>query len=237
MYNYRIRFAKGGCLKYLSHLELIRTLERSLRRAGLPIDYTEGFHPHPKVGFGPALAVGIASDDEYFDLELREEIESPKIIEALNRSLPEGLRILEIKKNQNLRIKPLSAIINRVSYLCIILNNSGLKDRIIQGFDEFLRLTDVTVERPGKTGSKQVNIRPLVSEATILNNDAETLKIKLTGIIGSNGNMRPEEIIHWLDRGAPAPTLQILSITRSGLWHEEKGITMKPLDFCEKIGE
>jgi radical SAM-linked protein len=232
MNNYRVRFTKRGGLRYLSHLELIRTIERSIRRARLPIAYTEGFHPHPKLGFGPALAVGIASEDEYFDLELAEETPPSTITEALNRVLPEGLKILMIKRNQNLHIKPLNAIINRVSYLCIIFNNSGLKDRIIHYFDEFFNLTEVMVERSGKTGPKQVNLRSLLTNAIVEPVGPETLGITLTGVIGSDGNMRPEEIIHFLD-----PALQVLSITRIGLWREEKGISMRPFDFCEKIGE
>ncbi|MCL6591254.1 MAG: TIGR03936 family radical SAM-associated protein [Firmicutes bacterium] len=231
MYNYRARFTKEGLLRYLSHLELIRAIERAIRRAGLPIAYTEGFHPHPRLGFGPALALGIASVDEYFDMELLEEIAPATITAALNRVLPEDIRILAVKRDQNLHPKPLNAIINRVSYFCLIFCNPGWKDRIIQSFAEFFNLAEVMVERPGKTGPKQVNLRSLLTDAVVEEHGPETLGVTLTGITGSGGNLRPEEIIHWLD-----PGLGILSITRTGLWHEEKGLKMKPLDFCEKTG-
>ena len=70
----RIKYVKRGRLAFLSHLETIRSMERIIRRAGLPYAVTEGFNPHMKVSFGPALPVGAASECEYLDLRLREYV-------------------------------------------------------------------------------------------------------------------------------------------------------------------
>mgnify|MGYP000919467109 FL=1 len=98
MPSYRVGFVKERDLRYLSHLELFRTIERGIRRAGLEMVFSEGFHPHPKLSFGPALSVGIASRDEYFDMELVQEYPEEKILADLNRVLPEGLQVLAVKK-------------------------------------------------------------------------------------------------------------------------------------------
>ncbi|MCG0278925.1 MAG: TIGR03936 family radical SAM-associated protein, partial [Thermanaeromonas sp.] len=68
----RVKFAKVGTGRFLSQLEVMRVLQRAARRAGLPLALTEGFNPHPRMSFGPALAVGAESEAEYVDLELKE---------------------------------------------------------------------------------------------------------------------------------------------------------------------
>ena len=91
----RVRYSKAGRLVALSHLETMHSLLRSIRRAGLPVAFSQGFHPKPKVSFGPALPVGVESCCEYLDLEL-EGVHDPAVISAcLDGALPPGLRVEE----------------------------------------------------------------------------------------------------------------------------------------------
>src|SRR3990172_8027378 len=90
----RLKFQKGGDLRWLSHLELNRLWQRALSRAQVPIKYSEGFSPHPKISFGPALPVGVAGENEYLDLVLLEQIDPADLIERVNALLPEGARAL-----------------------------------------------------------------------------------------------------------------------------------------------
>ena len=91
----RLRYAKLGRLVALSHLETIHTLVRAIRRAGLPVAFSQGYHPKPKVSFGPALPVGVESVCEYLDLELVGLADAREVGDRLGRELPEGLRVLE----------------------------------------------------------------------------------------------------------------------------------------------
>ena len=91
----RIRYAKLGRLVALSHLETIHTLVRAVRRARLPVAFSQGYHPKPKVSFGPALPVGVESLCEYIDLELVGPADASHAADRLARELPEGLRVLE----------------------------------------------------------------------------------------------------------------------------------------------
>jgi radical SAM family uncharacterized protein/radical SAM-linked protein len=91
----RVRWSKLGRLVALSHLETMHALLRAVRRAALPVAYSQGFHPKPRVSFGPALAVGIESTCEYLDLELIGVVDPRDAGERLARELPEGLRVLE----------------------------------------------------------------------------------------------------------------------------------------------
>ena len=88
----RVRYVERGRLRYLSHLELLRALERTIRRSGLPYAVTQGFSPRIKAAYGPALPVGVASDDEWFDLWLRALRPSGEYLEALRRAAPPDLQ-------------------------------------------------------------------------------------------------------------------------------------------------
>jgi radical SAM family uncharacterized protein/radical SAM-linked protein len=90
----RVRYAKQGRIVALSHLELMHTLLRAVRRAGLPVAFSQGFHPKPRVSFGPALPVGVESLCEYLDLELLGSSDARDVGDRLARELPPGLTVL-----------------------------------------------------------------------------------------------------------------------------------------------
>ncbi|MDI6744927.1 MAG: TIGR03960 family B12-binding radical SAM protein [Thermodesulfovibrionales bacterium] len=89
----RVEFSKTGVLKYLSHLELVTVLFRAMRRVGIPLRYSQGFHPAPKVAFGPAISVGIAGVRECFDMEITEPYDINYFMPDMNSVLPDGLKI------------------------------------------------------------------------------------------------------------------------------------------------
>jgi radical SAM-linked protein len=90
-----VRYAKLGRLVALSHLETMHTLIRAIRRAGLPVAFSQGFHPKPRVSFGPALPVGVESHCEHIDLELIGAVEAATVAERFAPQLPAGLRLLD----------------------------------------------------------------------------------------------------------------------------------------------
>jgi radical SAM family uncharacterized protein/radical SAM-linked protein len=110
----RVRFSKTGQMKYLSHLELLNVYTRALHRAGIPILYSQGFHPHPRFSFATATSVGIESTAEYLDL-FTGDMDSSEITDRLNRVLPEGLKIMEIVET-DLKTASLSSMIQATRY-------------------------------------------------------------------------------------------------------------------------
>src|SRR5690554_5367975 len=93
----RFRFSIGPEVRFLSHLDLLRAMERALRRAGLPAAYSAGFSPRPKMSFGFALPVGVMSVAEYGDFELACKMDPEEFKQVYNRHLPQGLHVLEAK--------------------------------------------------------------------------------------------------------------------------------------------
>ncbi len=88
----RLRFSKTGRARYISHLDLNRTMTRALRRAHIPLWYTEGFNRHPYITFAAPLSLGVESDSERMDLRLTEPMEASELCARLNAVMPEGLR-------------------------------------------------------------------------------------------------------------------------------------------------
>ena len=92
----RVRYAKRGRLRFTSHRDIQRSLERALRRAGVPMAYSAGFSPHPKISYAGAAAMGAASEAEYLEISVTQELDAGKVRDALDAAMPPGLDILEV---------------------------------------------------------------------------------------------------------------------------------------------
>jgi len=100
-YKVNIRFAKIGLMRFISHLDLMRVFQRSLRRTGLALYFTEGFSPHPKISFRRALKLGLESENEEAVIILREQVSPVDFRERLQKQLPEGIQIREVYMSSN----------------------------------------------------------------------------------------------------------------------------------------
>src|SRR5918997_5067410 len=91
----RIRYAKRGPLRFTSHRDFARAFERALRRAGVPIAFSQGFTPHPKISYASAAPTGVASEAEYLEIGLRERVDVDLLARALDAALSPGLDVLD----------------------------------------------------------------------------------------------------------------------------------------------
>jgi len=129
----RLRFAKTGAMRFLSHLELITVFTRAVSRGTVPILFSHGFHPHPRFSFATATSVGVESQAEYMDMFVAAGISAREVQERLNAVLPEGLAILEARES-DIKSPSLSTLIAATRYR-ITLDNSDpddLLDRCVQ---------------------------------------------------------------------------------------------------------
>ena len=122
----RVEFSKTGKLKYLSHLELVTAITRAMRRIDIPLAYSAGFHPSPKVAFGPALGVGISGIKEYFDMEIKQPFDINYLLSELNSVLPEGLKLRDCALI-SAKEPSLSSFISRYEYEIICPDSSVVK--------------------------------------------------------------------------------------------------------------
>ena len=177
--RYRCRYERVGQGALLGHLELVQTFIRAFRRARISMQYTRGFHPHPKISFGPALPIGVASTMEFFDVYLAVPMEARRIQQRLNAVLPQGLRVLEVIEIP-LNIDPLSVMIKKNRFR---INNASLqsvyglsREEIAQKVRAFVMKGQFWVTRRGKKGPRQMDIRPAVEDIVVdENGDLEML--------------------------------------------------------------
>ena len=157
----RLRFSKTGAMSLLSHLELLHLFTRAVRRAGIPIRYSLGFHPHPKFSFATALSVGVESWAEYFDMEISAGLDAQSVRDSLNASLPEGLRILEAAEIP-LRSESLSVLIEAVRYRVFL--PAGFVPHLPEKAEDFLRLETFMHRRVKKGKTFEIDLRQELSE-------------------------------------------------------------------------
>jgi len=162
-FRYRLRFAKFGQGRFISHLDLNRMVPRALRRAGFAPAYSQGFHPIPKLSFGPPLKLGLAGFSEMVEVRIHDQVDPSQLVEALNRNLPEGILIRGAHSVGEAAPK-LSRITSWADYLAFI--PADLASRIgDDALGELLALGEILIERTDKKGRlKKVDLRPGISE-------------------------------------------------------------------------
>ncbi len=153
--RYRLTYSKLGEARWLSHLEMVSTLYRSLRRSGLPLVYSDGFHPLPRVSFQGALPLGVESLAERMEVELTQPTAEAAVTERLNQALPSGLKILGARLLGGRGSCPrLGSMVYQVESAAPVFQ-PGLAER-------FLGLTEFPVTRRRPKGEREVDLRRLV---------------------------------------------------------------------------
>lgn len=223
MYRYLIHYKKKGPIRYISHLDLLRTMERAARRVKLPLAFTEGFNPHPKISFAAPLPVGIEGYDEYMDLELAAPMDPAEVVEKLNTNLPRGLDVIEAKLIKR-KTPSLMAMVDKAEYVAQARLPAGLSyEKVTSSLAAFLQLPEIPVERKRKKGKTIKDIRPgiLSLESQLEGTD---LKLKMVLKTGSRENVRPEEVLRELVKGYLPLNVEDFRISRTGLFAGEKNL-------------
>ncbi|RMI25505.1 MAG: DUF2344 domain-containing protein [Calditrichaeota bacterium] len=155
----RLRYAKTGPARFLSHLDMVRVFHRSAELAGIPLVYSQGKHPTPRISYGPPLAAGIASVAEYLDMEVEIGAEV-NIQHLLNEFLPEGVQILQYKGIYS-KVPSLGAILNRAEYEVHLGDQVSMDAGWIEAWQA---RKEVPIQRAVKGEIREVDIRPFVRE-------------------------------------------------------------------------
>jgi len=162
--RYLIKYTKGDEIKYVAHLDLMRTIQRILRRSELPVEYSKGFNPHIILSIAQPLSVGVASKGEYMDVEFKEEVDEKVIKDTLNNNTPIGIEILDVKKAKEKlgekKIPPSMAAVKAADYKIVL--KCVDQDIVEEGLKSLLSLDEWKIMKKTKKGEKEVNIRALI---------------------------------------------------------------------------
>lgn len=191
----RITFTKQGALRYTGHLDLHKVWERAARRAELPLAYSQGFHPQPKMNMAAALPLGFSSRCEVMDMRLEQDIPLENLPARLNTTLPSGLQVVEVEQVDE-RAPALQTQVVSAEYeitLTESVDGSELERRV----DSVMESKSIPRERRGK----MYDLRPLIEQLTLTpaplslqgRGDGVRVFMKLAAREGATG--RPEEVL------------------------------------------
>ena len=182
--NVRVIFSKTGRAKFVSHLDLVRTMSRAVRRAGIPLWYTEGFNRHPYLTFAAPLSLGYEGLRESMDFRLEEEMDGDTIVERFNDVFPEGIRAIAADE-ASAKAKELMAAEYRMTIGCAAEDVQAL-----------LSSSEILVEkRTKKKTMKTMDIRPYFANAVVESADSSSSVMMVTLPCGSAENINPGLIL------------------------------------------
>ena len=168
MQKLRIRYAKRGQLRFTSHRDVARTFERALRRAGVPMAYSQGFNPHPKISWIGAAPTGVASEAEYVEIQVVTELDPAVLGAELDAAMPPGIDVIEVV------VAGQGALADRVEASRWRIELPGVPaDRLAEAVRGLLAAEEVLVERLTKNGMRTIDARPAVISAEVGESDPE----------------------------------------------------------------
>jgi radical SAM-linked protein len=223
----RVRYAKRGRLRFTSHRDFSRAFERALVRARIPMAYSSGFNPHPRISYAGASPTGAASEAEYLEIGLAERVETDRLAADLDRALPEGLDVLEVVEAG----KPGSGSLAdrlEVSRWRIDLPQRPL-EQVEPAVQTFLAATSVAVERMTKKGLRSFDSRAAVLALSATIYDGGTaLEVVLRHTVPS---VRPDDVLAGLRQvgGLDAPETPLVTRLEQGPYDAASGEIGDPL--------
>jgi radical SAM family uncharacterized protein/radical SAM-linked protein len=201
--RFRVRFGKYGDMALVSHLDLLRLFDRVVRRAALPISFTNGFHPSPRIIPASALSLGITSDGEIMDFELTERIAIEEFQTRLQAQLPTDMPIQSVEE---LPIKALAATaaLHRAEYRLNLSLPEGVRVSIEEAqawVSAILARDEIWVEHRTKSDKLQsVDVRSRLFDLAVEAVDVEQITVRYIGSCQNNGTLlRPDQVVKLLE--------------------------------------
>lgn len=195
----RILYTKGPDLRYTANLDVHRIWERTFRRAQLPLAYSQGFHPQPRLNQACPLPLGMTSQAEVLDAWLEEDLSSDQVQAALQNAAPPGLIIQQVNM-VDLSLPSLQTQVRSAEYTLWLLD-SPAPETLRAAVDALLAASELLRVRR----DKQYDLRPLIESLTVASSQPPTLHMQLSAREGATG--RPEEVLDAL--GIPANAARV----------------------------
>ena len=210
----RATFEKRRRAKYISHLDLMRCMQRAFKRAGVPIWYTEGFNPHAYLMFPLALSLGYESGCECMDFRIDGEMSMQTAMERLNRVLPPDLQIVRVaapvRKHTDIAFADYTVCLD-------CADESVSAEALRAAWDRFIAQPEISVEKKTKRGTASVDLKPAV-QVLMTQTLADGIWLRLRMPAGTSVNLNPglltDAFAAWCSQNAPD--------VRTGMLHAER---------------
>ena len=192
MFRLRIRFSRGEELKFISHLDIIRLWIRALRRAQIPLEYTEGFSPHPRISLAVPLSVGVTAVNELMDISITKVVSPHWFVDTVNRQLPEGLKVLEatpISPN----VPSLQSQVRFTQYQVAVRTDKS-EEEVKTAVDNLLTVENIPWHHERDTGRKSYDLRSLIDDIWLIESKPSSCVLGMRLRCDETGSGRPEQV-------------------------------------------
>lgn len=190
--NLRVKFKKIGSLQYISHLDLVRTMQKIVTRAGLPLWYTEGFNPIPKMTFAAPLSIGTESLTEFVDIKLVDDMPPDEIIRRLNLNMTDEMQVIDAYYTDD-KLTELKWLTYRITIV-----SSGDLAELLSRCRGVLCRESIMVEKkapkPGET-PKMLDIKPLIHSASVELSERGEIVVDAILSADSSSFLNPEYVV------------------------------------------
>ncbi len=211
-------FEKGARLRHIGHLDLMRAMQRSLRRSGLPIRYSQGFNPHMLLTFAAPLALGHTGLREMMETPLAEPVREEDFLRILTASLPEDIRPVNAKAVEDTHKSPMALLRAARYQICFPEGNAPAPEAL----EAFLQRQEIPMLKKTKSGEKTVDLKPMIHECAVHDG-----KLFATLALTEGASCKPELLLDALYSPLPRPRVLV---TRLCLFGEEDGCLV-PLEM------
>jgi len=224
----RVLYKKTGDISYISHLDIVKLMERVSRRAGIKLSYSQGFSPHPKTSFSPALSVGMHSFCEYMDLELEDEsIDLQELLDRYNEASVEGIDFIKAKKMEDSTGSIVAFLTNSVYEFDFEYYSLDDFEKIREAIETISDENEIMLERTSKSGNKiQYNIKEMIQKIEVYDDK----KICCTISTSSSANLNPKVLLNHILDTANIIQDEVIRITKKDTFNmSEDGTITRPI--------
>ncbi|MDU4848264.1 TIGR03936 family radical SAM-associated protein [Clostridium sp.] len=232
--RYLIKFTKEPNIKFISHLDVLRTIQRNIRRADLPIEYSQGFNPHMATSIAQPLSVGVYSSGEYMDMVLTREMNEEEIIKRLNETAPSGIKYISALAipyvEGQKKVPQAMAMIDAARYI-IKIKYTQIDD-VETEINKLLEKETWDTIKKSKKGSKEVDIKTFIKEFSFWIKD-EYLVINTLISTGSREHLSAELLVRYIQENTTNADLDAFVDTkREEMYFYKKEDKLVPLYKC-----
>jgi len=197
--RYLTKFTKEENIKFISHLDVLKTIQKNIRRAGLPVEFSQGFNPHMNTSIAQPLSVGVYSSGEYMDMILTTETDEKEIVDKLNATAPSGIKYISALAIPytpgDKKVPQAMALIDAARYTIKVKysDTSALEDEMTKLLENE---TWITIKK-SKKGEREVNLRTLVKEISFGVQD-EFLVLNVLISTGSREHLSADLLVSYI---------------------------------------
>ena len=231
--RYLTKFTKEENIKFISHLDVLKTIQKNIRRAGLPVEFSQGFNPHMNTSIAQPLSVGVYSSGEYMDMVLITEMDEQEIVDKLNATAPSGIKYISALAIPytpgEKKVPQAMALIDAARYTIKIKYSDASK--LEEEMNNLLEVNEWNTVKKSKKGEKEVNIRAFVKEFSFWIKD-EALVLNVVISTGSREHLSADLLVKYIqEKTSNALKDSFVSIKREEMYFY-KNNKLVPLYKC-----